>query len=291
MKNRKPIITLIIILGIIFVVGCIFFIKIISSNKPFIFNYKEEKKLVLDKEYDNNFDSININSKASSINVLEGREDKILLKIYGNKDYVNVNTSNILDIKIEQEDCHFFCLEKTISRIDIYLPSSFSKEINITNNYGDTKLENFDNIVSNIYNDCGDIIIGSIRDGKIENDYGDIKIGKVDSVDVKNDCGDIDIGEVNSIKAHNSYGDISIKKINNYLNIEDDCGDIELNNINLTKKSTIKNDYGDIDIGMTNDIYIDASVDLGDISINNNNHKSDIVLKIENDCGDIIVAN
>ena len=73
--------------------------------------------------------------------------------------------------------------------------------------------------------------------------------------------------------------------------MENDCGDIEVNNINLNKNSYIKDEYGDIKIGNTNELYIDAKTNLGKVKIKNNYHKSDITLKIENDCGDIEVNN
>ena len=79
--------------------------------------------------------------------------------------------------------------------------------------------------------------------------------------------------------------------VNNYLNLTNDSGDIKINNVNLNKNSIIKDEYGDIEINNTNQIYIDAKTDLGDTKINNNFHKSDITLKIENECGDITVNN
>lgn len=44
-------------------------------------------------------------------------------------------------------------------------------------------------------------------------------------------------------------------------------------------------------IGETNDIYIDAKTDLGEVKVNRNNRYSEITLEIENDCGDIKVEN
>lgn len=41
----------------------------------------------------------------------------------------------------------------------------------------------------------------------------------------------------------------------------------------------------------TNDIYIDAKTDLGDVDVNHNNRMSGITLKIKNNCGDIEVDN
>ena len=46
---------------------------------------------------------------------------------------------------------------------------------------------------------------------------------------------------------------------------------------------------GDIKINSTNDIRIDAKVSLGEEKVNNSNYKSDIVLNLENSCGNIEV--
>ena len=113
----------------------------------------------------------------------------------------------------------------------------------------------------------------------------------MESGELENDCGDIYIGKVKTIKASNSYGDIEIGKVLSELNIENDCGDISIDEVNLSKDSFIKDDYGNINIGKTNEIFIDAKVALGDVEINKNDRKSSVTLQIKNDCGDIIVDN
>ena len=52
-----------------------------------------------------------------------------------------------------------------------------------------------------------------------------------------------------------------------------------------------ENNLGDIKILNTNEIYFDAKTNLGDTKINNNYNKSEITLKIQNDCGDIEINN
>jgi len=48
---------------------------------------------------------------------------------------------------------------------------------------------------------------------------------------------------------------------------------------------------GDVSIGRTNDILIDAKTSLGEVDVRNNDYKSEITLKIDNSCGDITVKN
>ena len=75
------------------------------------------------------------------------------------------------------------------------------------------------------------------------------------------------------------------------MDIKQDCGDVEIENITLNKDSKISNDFGVITIDSTNDIFIDAEVELGDKKKKKNNRKSNITLEIENECGDIKVNN
>ncbi|MDE5630205.1 MAG: DUF4097 family beta strand repeat-containing protein, partial [Bacilli bacterium] len=70
-----------------------------------------------------------------------------------------------------------------------------------------------------------------------------------------------------------------------------DCGDISIKELTIDKNSEIENSMGDVSIGQTNDILIDAKTSLGEVNIRNNNYKSDITLSIDNSCGDITVKN
>ena len=65
----------------------------------------------------------------------------------------------------------------------------------------------------------------------------------------------------------------------------------KIDSLNLKENSSIHNSYGDIKIGSTNEIYINAKTSLGDTKINNNYQKSDVTLTIDNSCGDIRVNN
>ena len=75
------------------------------------------------------------------------------------------------------------------------------------------------------------------------------------------------------------------------MNLSNDCGDIKVRSIVLNKNSYIENNFGDIKIESTNEIYINAQTNLGDVKINNNYQKSDITLTIKNDLGDITINN
>ena len=102
---------------------------------------------------------------------------------------------------------------------------------------------------------------------------------------------DINIGNIKNINVENNFGDTEIENITGELVIEADCGNINIDRININKNSKIKCDLGDVKIHSTNEIYIDAKVDLGDVHINNNYRHSNTTLNIEVDSGDITIKN
>ena len=295
MKNKIWIITLIVLLSIIMIVLSIFFVGLLKNDFKFTgfrIGLQSSNELILDKTYEEKFNNIVIDATTSNIFIKKSDTENIRAVIYGEKDYTDVETSlDTLSIKTNDKNCIGFCFNQKLAKIEVYLPEEYDGNIDIKNDYGDISVDEFLNANIDIEEDCGDVKILGGNDVKVDNNYGDIEIKKANVLTVNEDCGDVNITDTNDATVKNSYGDIKIESINNFLQLENDCGDIELNNINLNKDSYIKNDYGDIKIGNTNELFIDAKTDLGKVKINNNYNKSDITLKIENDCGDIKVNN
>ena len=297
MNNKTLKIILIIFLSLLVIGLSVFFVNILTNKDfrfgHFSFGHKVSNELVFNQEYEAIFDIIKIDSKSSDIEIKEGNESKVKVVIYGDKDETNVEVvNNKLNIKSNEKKCIGFCFNMTIAKIEVYLPSSYSGNINIENNYGDVNIGNFDNLILDAKLDAGDIKVDSLKSGKIKNSYGDIKIlGYSKELEIDQDCGDVEVSEVDRIKLENNYGDIDIGKVNEYLQIKEDCGDVKIDSLNLKENSSIHNSYGDIKIGSTNEIYINAKTSLGDTKINNNYQKSDVTLTIDNSCGDIRINN
>ena len=295
MKNKKWIITLIILLSIIMIALSIFFVGLLRSGfkfKNFRIGLQKSNELILDKIYEEKFNNIIIDATVNEIFIKRSDTENIKAIIYGEKDYTDVETNlDTLNIKTSEKNCIGFCFNQKSAKIEIYLPEEYDGNIDIKNDYGDISIDEFLNTNIDIEENCGDVKILGGNIVKVDNNYGDIEIGKANVSTINEDCGDVVISNTNEATVKNSYGDIKINLVDNYLHLENDCGDIELNNINLKKDSYIKDDYGDIEIGNTNELFIDAKTDLGKVNIKNNYNKSDIILKIENDCGDIEVNN
>lgn len=278
MKNKGLIIFLIVILSIIAVSLLAGMLFILFGNSDFkffnLYNGSVSDKLIYEKTYDHIFEDINVDSDAGDIYIKRSNQDKVVVKIYGDVKQLDVQDEDNLAIKYVSKKCIGFCFNVVKSKIEITLPSDYDGNINIENKYGDTEVEEFLNANIDVKNHYGDISIDAIKNGKIVNN-----------------CGNIELGSVEVAEVENNLGDIEIKEILSSFNITADCGDIEIKKLNIEHDSSIKNSMGDVEIGSTNDIRIDAHTSLGEVEVHNNNNKADILLKIDNSCGDIIVKN
>ena len=276
--RKTATIILIIFLLLIIIGTSVLFVMLLNGKlkiKGLKFNIGNSyiKEVAVDESYDNVFDTIEINTTSGDINIYESESDKIVLVIHNKKERTTVNTdNNILNIDVKSKKCNFLCINPKIARIDLYIPSNYDKDIKINTQYGDVKVKSFENANFDIKSNYGDIRINKLNNAKLDLDYGDIKIDSV-----------------NELIVNSNYGDIKVDKVNNYLNIDCDYGDVKLNNVTLTKNSTIKDDFGDVEIKNIKNVYIDAKTDLGDKDIKNNDKASDITLTIKVDCGDIEV--
>lgn len=297
MKNRGwiiPLIVLLIILILILIGIMIFFLNGNHSFYGFHFNfgYRVSEELVLDETYENLFEEISIDTNASEISVLESIDSNIRVVVYGEKERLEIQDENQkLKIEYEEKKCIGFCFKKVIGKVVVYVPVDYANKLIVNNQFGDIKVGTFTEASLEIVENYGDIEVAEVKHANLKNDYGDISLKKAESASIKQSCGDVYIGTIQEIDVKNSYGDIMIENVLKSLNVEDNCGDIKINHITLEKSSTIKNDLGDIEIGSTNEIYLDAKTSLGDIDIRNNYRKSEITLTIHNSCGDIEVDN
>lgn len=295
MKNKGLIISLVVFLVIVCVLLICFMVSVINGKhvltKIFISD-RQSNKLVINKTYENNFEKININVGAGDVYVKESNDNNIKVFIYGEKENTKVSTNDgDLSIFVKEKNCFGFCFNITKNKIEVYLPKNYKNNIVINSKHGDVNIDSFLNANVNVDAGLGDILIKGALTTKVSNDCGDITINRAKNISVNASAGDIIIGTANNINARNNYGDIEINNVLNYINIDLDCGDVQIKNVNINKNSTITNNYGDVKISLTNNIYIDAKTDLGDVDINHNDRMSNSTLKIKSNCGDIEVDN
>jgi len=263
MKNKGLIITAIILLSVVVFLLVMFLVMCLTGRINFrggiMFGLGVKSTNVI---YDNQFElekvnHIEIRGDAGDILIKETSDNYIKVVLYGddsNDAKVDLNNGK-LNVDNTHKKHRLFGGRKNESII--YIPSNYSNEIKIKNDYGNCEITDFENATLNI--DC---------------DAGDVEVGKVKNATIKCD-----------------YGNIEAKEILNKCDIKADCGNIKIDRISIQENSSIKANLGNVDINSTNDIYIEADVDLGKTNIANNNRNSNITLKIECDCGNITINN
>lgn len=276
MKNKGLIIFTIVLLTIcVIVLSGILFLGLTGMGKKIKFNnifgtYRVSNTKVYDKVYDKEFKSIDIDVAAANIEIKKGDENKLV--ILGDEKLLTVDEEDTLRIKYDSEPCHIFCFNVKSAKIELTLREDYDGRISIKSDFGDTEVEEFPK--STI---------------EIDSSYGDTKVLRTKNADLSSSCGNIKIGEVENAIIKNDFGDIKINKITNKTEISASCGDIKIDEVELKENSTIENNMGNVKINKTNDIMIESKVSLGDNDVKNVNYKSDVLLRIENDCGDIKV--
>lgn len=263
MKNKGLIIATIILLSIVIFFLTMFLVLALSGKINFrgmMFGFSKSTNVVFDEQFElDAIKSIEIKQDAGDIIIKETSNDYIQVVLYGedkNDVKVDLNNGN-LNIDYTHKKVRLFSFGGTKNDIIIYMPSSYSNEIKIKNDYGECEIADLENATVNI--DC---------------DAGNVNLGKVKNAIIKCD-----------------FGNIEVKEVLNKCEIDADCGNIKIDKISIKENSSIKADLGNIDINNTNDIYIDANVDLGKTNINNNNRQSNITLKINCDCGNVTINN
>lgn len=263
MKNNGLIITLIILLTIIIFCLIMFLVYCLNGRTNFnIFGFgTKSDNVVFDKAFEmEKINSIEIKQDAGDIIIKETTNDYIQAVIYGNnndKPKVNLNENKL---EIDYSNNKFFTfLSFGVRKNDIvlYIPTSYSNEIKVKNDYGNCEITDLENATVDI--DC---------------DAGNVELGKIKNATIKCDCGNIEIDE-----------------ILNKCNLKSDCGNVSIDKLLINEDSKIKVDLGNVSIKETNDVCIDADVDLGKSNVNRNNLKANVTLKVDCDCGNVNINN
>ena len=217
MKNKKIIVTLIILLSILVVLLAGFMLYIMNGKHRFYhFNWmhKVSNELIMDEVYDIDFKKIELVSDASDILIKKSKDNTVRVVVYGEKDRLNVSTDDEkLWIKSEAKKCGFICINVTVAKIEVYLPENYEQEIEVNNKYGDVEIESFVNANIKIHEDCGDVEVEEANELVVKNSYGDIKVGMVEKAEIEESAGDVTVNKVKDIIVKNNYGNIKIKEI------------------------------------------------------------------------------
>lgn len=262
MKNKMPIIFLLILISVIIVCLVMFLVMYLSKGENEMLSVGSvSENVILEKTFDiAKIEKIEIMQDYGDITFEENTDDKIRIIIYGkNTGIANTNLNdNKLEISHKRENSWmFFNFGLKKSEIKVYIPSTYANEINTKVDCGNTKINSLQNAILNAKCNAGNVEFEKIKMANIKCDAGNIRA----------------------------------EEIGQKCNIELDTGNVRIEKLNLSEDSRIKLDLGDVKIAETNDIYIEANTDLGDTKVNKNSRTSNVTLKIKVDCGNIKVEN
>lgn len=293
MKNKGWIYALICLLSIFIIGLIIFLVQALNGNHRFLFtggNYQVSEEKVYDQVLDNVMNQIAITTDAGNIEIITSKDHSLHLTIYGEKDYTKVEEKeDKLEIGTTTKKCIGFCFNQKISKISLAIPENYDGVIEIKNHYGDVSIGSLPFATMTIDEDCGNVEVEAAYKIEVKNNYGNISVSSSTSAHIQASAGNISLGTVTSVKARNSFGKIEIEKVLSEIDLENSCGDIVVEDAVILKDSKIESDLGSIKIMKVNDIYIDASTDLGNVTVDKNNNQAEVTLKIHNSCGDITV--
>ena len=280
MKSKGLIITLIVVLSLftIAISGGLIFLLTRGEDFKFNFNFENANlELIESKEVENTeINKLYINVKSTDIFIKESENDKVLVEYYSNRKnnpkIELLNNTIIVDESEYDVSCVGFCNQRR--KIMIFIPESYEGDLEIDTKSGDVK-------------STTDL---SKNNTKINTSSGDVTLSKTGIINVSTSSGDINLDKAKELKATTSSGDIEINTIYDKLSIETSSGDVEIEKINLKDNSNIQTSSGDVEISNNEGLcYIDVTTSSGDQKIKKSDRKSDIVLSIKTNSGDISV--
>lgn len=214
MKNKGFIIALIILLAMIVISLIVFLVLCLNGtlNIMDLTNLKKSSNVILDEEFEEKIvNNIEILSNAGDITLQESTSENIRVVVYG-KDRSDLKVDledNRLKIENLEHKVSFFGFNSYINDIIVYVPTTYSKEINISNDYGNCEIMDLEKATVNAEIDCGDIKLGKIKDATIKSKYGNVTIGIIQNkFDIESNCGDIKIEKLEIKEDSNIKSDL-----------------------------------------------------------------------------------
>jgi hypothetical protein len=287
--NKKVQIAILSILALFILI--IMIILIINKDNIFFSIFNSNNKVVLEKEFNNSINNLNITSESSDIIIKKNEADTIKVIVYGNKndevtaeikeDYLYIEHDNKINF------CMFFCYKR--NKIEISLPEKEYNDFKLKTTSGNINIKDilFKDIIAS--STSGNIKLDETTKADLYTLSGDIHFEKIDMADLKTTLGNIKGNVVSEMKIKTMSGDLKIDTINNMCQINTTSGNIRINTLNISNDSFIKSLSGDVRILNTNDIYIDASTLSGSVNIHSNNRHAENELKITTTSGNIFI--
>lgn len=276
--NKNKTIIVIILLSILCILLLGFMISVMCGVLPiWKFNFgttKVSDALAFEEVYDTSFQTIDVDVSFGNIEVLPSNDNQVHVAIYSDYRLFDVNdTKSSLAIIFSEKEGFHFSFPKSRDLVRIYLPDTSNIKVSLVTDYGDVEVGSFPNTSFDV-----------------TANMGDISIDQADILSVHSDMGDVSVGEVCDLTVKSDLGDIEVTNITEKVSIDIDMGNVFIEELNLIQDAKIILSLGDLEISNVTNGYVDATTDLGDVDIKNNNREATYVLTVECDMGDVNIG-
>lgn len=276
--NKTKTIVLIILLSILCMLLLGFMIAVLCGVLPiWNFNFgtsKVSENLAFEEVYDINFQEISVDVSVGNIEVLPSNDSRVHVAIYSDYELFDIDdTKSRLSIIFSEEEGFHFSFPKSRDLVRIYLPDTSNIEVFLATDYGDVSVLDFSN-----------------TNFDINANMGDISVTQANSLSIASEMGDVSIGDVCKLTVTQDMGDIEVANVTEKVSIDSEMGNVSIEKLNLVKDSKIILSLGDLEITSITNAYVDATTDLGDVEIKNNNREAAYVLTVESDMGDVSIG-
>lgn len=258
-----------------------------------------------------NIDQINFNTKSNDVKIISSNTNELRVVQYSSKKtkekdlFTYKKEDNNLSIEDNYSDfCVGFCFNVG-ARYEIYIPSTYTKNLNINEISGDIKVEEHDINLNNLSlkTTSGDIEINNNITANtltVDTKSGEIQMAniKANKANIQSISGDLYLASIISkdIYMHTISGEVEVSNLIGKLDIKTTSGDIEINRFSIKGNSKIASTSGDVDVILNNDSPCNVIMNSvsGDKNLPNNSSlvgKGTYKLEIQTTSGDIEVNN
>lgn len=289
MMKKISVIFLIIILSclVLFLSGIL--ILGINNGPKFSFTIATKTKLIKEERLTSK--SININADTANVNFYYHDDDEILVEIYGyEKNSENISIEELSDkyiINYKNNNRYMIGLYFGSEDIDIYLPSNYENDINISVKTGNVKADEQVKNIRSVKSTTGNITLNEVTDANVKATTGNIKINSIINSNVKTTTGNISVKYSSDTLYRCSTGNIKITNVLNYVDAKVSTGNIIIENLTLYRDSVIQTTTGNIKVNNVNDIYVEASTKTGNIKTSYSNRLAEYILTLKTSTGNI----
>ena len=288
--NKTVNIILIVLLSILALAVTGIFIFLITGNSfDWSFNFPKYSDNLLESKEVNSISEISVDAKNTDVIVEKNVENKIIVELYSDNKVEHKIELNNDTLYINFYDNEVFRLFKKADRVLIKVPENYEDKLSIKLTTGDVKIGSFEKLSPSINVGTGDVKADILKDLDVELTTGDVKINTLNKINCKHTTGDVKLEKVGIANVHSITGDIKINELTYSADLTLTTGDVKINNATIKEDSNISITTGDIKISSCSGAYIEATNNVGDVRVNNNDRKLEKTLKLSNRVGDVRV--